>query len=85
MKILDVRTQDEFNVAHIKDAELFDIMNLFEGRYPPGPKDQPLTLYCESGNRSMLAKNFLESAGYTQITDGGSITDMQRAGYLLAK
>ena len=35
-------------------------------------KDQPLYVYCRSGNRSGQAKLILEQNGYTNVTNGGT-------------
>jgi len=77
MIYIDVRTKMEYDMGHKEGAIHFDIMDIMQGSYPDLPKDAEITLYCESGNRSMMAKNFLEQAGFTKITDGGSIYDVE--------
>lgn len=73
MIYIDVRTKEEYENAHKDDALHHDIMDIMMGTLPDLPKDSEITLYCESGNRSMMAKQMLESSGFTNITDGGSI------------
>lgn len=78
MIIIDVRTKGEYERGHIEGALLHDIMDMMQGVYPDLPKDEKIVLYCESGNRSMMAKNFMESAGYTNVIDGGGMDELQR-------
>ena len=77
MILIDVRTKEEFDAGHIEGAILHDIMDIMQGVLPNYPKDTEITLYCESGNRSMMAKSMLEKAGFTKITDGGSIENFR--------
>ena len=63
MILIDVRTKREFENDHIKGAIHHDIMDIMSGIYPPIDKDEEVSLYCESGNRSMMAKNMMENAG----------------------
>jgi len=71
--IIDVRTKPEFEGGHVAAALHHDIMDMMQGVFPDVPKDAEIVLYCESGNRSMMAKTFMEQAGFMYITDGGSI------------
>ncbi|MEI8270438.1 MAG: rhodanese-like domain-containing protein [bacterium] len=77
MILIDVRTKEEYHAGHIEGAILFDIMDIMQGSYPDYPKDTEISLYCESGNRSMMAKTMLEKAGFTKITDVGSIDNLR--------
>lgn len=77
MIIIDVRTKGEYNSGHIKDAINHDIMDMMQGIFPTIDKDEEITLYCESGNRSMMAKSMLENAGFKKITDAGSINNLK--------
>ncbi len=85
MKIIDVRTKGEYEGGHIQGAELLDIMDMMQGVYPAVPFDAEILLYCESGNRAMMAKTMLEKAGYTNVTNGGSVEDVLSLGYELVK
>ncbi|MDE2030858.1 MAG: rhodanese-like domain-containing protein [Patescibacteria group bacterium] len=82
--IIDVRTKGEYEEGHIKDAKLFDIMEMMNGHFPDVPKNENIIVYCESGNRSMIAKSMMENNGFTNIADGGSIQNMVSCGYTLA-
>ena len=76
MILIDVRTKGEFDREHINGAIHHDIMNMMEGIYPNIDKNEEISLYCESGNRSMMAKSMMEGVGFTNITNGGGYTDM---------
>lgn len=81
MKIIDVRTKEEFDGGHIESAELFDIMNMMYGKFPEIPKDEEILLYCESGSRATIAKSMMEQNGFTKVKNGGGIGDMINNGY----
>jgi phage shock protein E len=81
MKIIDVRTKEEYDDGHIKGAELFDIMNMIYGKFPEISKDEEILLYCESGSRATIAKPMMEQNGFTNIKNGGGIEDMISCGY----
>ncbi len=73
MILIDVRTKGEYDSGHVDGALNHDIMDMMYGRFPEVPHDAEITLYCESGNRSMMAKGMLEAAGFTAVADGGGI------------
>lgn len=66
----------EYDLGHKDGAMHHDIMDIMQGVLPSIPKDSEVTLYCESGNRSMMAKTMLENAGFTHVTNGGSLDDV---------
>lgn len=76
-KIIDVRTKNEFEIHHISNALHYDIMNMMEGNFPEITHDTPVILYCESGNRSMMAKMLMEQAGFSNIEDGGAMLELE--------
>ena len=77
MILIDVRTKDEYNAEHIPGAVLHDIMDMMQGVFPDIDKNEEVSLYCESGNRSMMAKSLMEKAGFTNVTDAGSIDNLK--------
>ena len=73
-KIIDVRTPDEFAAGHISGAVNLD----FEGGALASglaslDKDAAYSVYCHSGRRSALAKQAMEEAGFSNVTDLGGI------------
>ncbi len=76
MIYIDVRTKGEYDSGHKEGALHHDIMDMMEGKFPSLPKDSEIILYCESGNRSMMAQGMMQNAGFTNVTNGGSYTDL---------
>ncbi len=74
--LLDVRTQDEFNEAHIDGAVLvpYDAIDQYLDKLPES-KDTTIIVYCRSGRRSAIAADTLLGMGYTQVFDLGGIQD----------
>lgn len=77
MMLIDVRTKGEYDTGHIEGAILHDIMDMMKGVFPNIAKDEAVTLYCESGNRSMMAKSLMEKAGFENVIDAGSINNLK--------
>lgn len=76
MIYIDVRTKGEYDGGHKEGALHHDIMDMMSGIFPDLPKDSEIILYCESGNRSMMAQTIMQNAGFTNVTNGGSYTDV---------
>ena len=72
--ILDVRTPEEYNTAHIKNAVNLPVDEINSSNLSLLPqKDQMILVYCRSGNRSKRASQSLADLGYTQILEFGGI------------
>jgi phage shock protein E len=78
--LIDVRTPEEFASGHLPNAVNISLQDL-PARLGEVPADEPVVLYCRSGNRSAQAATLLNNAGYTQVLDLGGIIDWQAAGY----
>lgn len=73
--LLDVRTQYEFDEAHIEGAVLIPYTEIEEKKESlPIDKDTLILIYCRTGRRSNIAAKTLVSLGYTNIYDFGGIT-----------
>lgn len=72
--LLDVRTPEEFATGHIQGAVNIPVQSL-ESRLSEVPDDQPIVVYCRSGNRSAQASQILVQAGYNGIYDLGGVND----------
>lgn len=77
MIIIDVRTKNEYSMGHIDGSINHDIMDMMQGVFPAIDKNEEVYLYCESGNRSMMAKNLMENFGFINVTDKGSINNLR--------
>lgn len=71
--LLDVREQNEWNIAHIKGAHLIPMTTL-EKDFKKIPKDKPVYCFCKGGGRSRRAASFLKTKGYTSVNIKGGIT-----------
>ncbi|MCE7948974.1 MAG: rhodanese-like domain-containing protein [Chloroflexi bacterium CFX4] len=78
--LLDVRTVGEFASGHIGGAANIPVEEL-ANRLAEVPNDQPIVIYCRSGNRSAQAARILRSAGYAVVYDLGGIITWQAQGY----
>lgn len=79
--IVDVRTTEEWEAGHVAGAAHFSLEErMFQNQIPNVPKDTEMYLYCRSGNRTAQAKQILDQAGFTNVTDLGAMTDWQVAG-----
>ena len=72
--MLDVRTPEQYESGHIKDA--INIPNEIIGdkeivELPD--KEQLIMIYCRSGNRSKQASEKLVELGYTNVVEFGGI------------
>ena len=74
--ILDVRTQEEFDNGHIKNAVLLPDYEIKEkAESVITDKNQTVLVYCRTGVRSEAASKELIEMGYTNVFDFGGIVD----------
>ena len=72
--ILDVRTREEYESAHIPGAICVPNEDIGTEEVPELPdKEQLILVYCRSGNRSKQASEKLAALGYTNIVEFGGI------------
>lgn len=81
--ILDVRTPDEFNSGHIKDALNIDVNSTnFEQEVGKLDKSKTYLVYCRSGVRSKNASDIMLGLGFRYIYNmTGGILQWQTEGY----
>ena len=74
IKILDVRTKDEYAEGHIKDAVLLPVAEVeLEAEDVLEDKGQAVLVYCRSGVKSRIASQLLVELGYTDVYEFGGI------------
>lgn len=72
--LLDVRTQEEYDVEHIDGAVLIPDTELAERISElPENRDTTILVYCRSGRRSALSASLLAELGYSSVKDFGGI------------
>ena len=64
--LLDVRTLGEYTQKRIKGARLIPIDQL-QRRINEVPKNRPVIVYCEVGERSALVGRYLDQIGYKSV------------------
>ena len=70
VQLIDVRTPEEYNSGHIKDAANIDFYSgIFTTEFNKLDKQQPVYIYCRSGNRSKQTAKKLEAMGFKEIYD----------------
>lgn len=76
VQLIDVRTPEEFNDGHIKNAQNINFYSdTFEEDILKLDKSKPVILYCKSGRRSAACSEKLVEAGFVKIYDlKGGIT-----------
>ena len=74
--IVDVRSLEEVKTGIIQDAIHIEWTQIDEEINNIGiTKDQPIYLYCRSGNRSGKAAVILEKIGFTNVINAGGIDE----------
>lgn len=75
-RIIDVRTPAEYTEGHLEGAELLDLTGGdFAAALPDLDPDDEYLVYCRSGNRSARAVEMMEDAGFSDVTDLGSVDE----------
>ena len=71
VQLVDVRTQREYDKEHIKGAINIDWFqpSQFKKALLKLDKEQPIYLYCRTGNRSQKATRKLIELGFIQVYD----------------
>ena len=64
--LLDVRNDVEFKNFHIQGAQHFFVGRMFK-ELPHLNKDQPVIVYCQSGDRATIASSYLKAQGFTKV------------------
>lgn len=81
MKIIDVRTTAEYQNEHLDNAVNLPVQDLSANTLGVQEilntiqKDTPVKLHCAAGGRAELAKQILESKGYTNVENLGGLED----------
>lgn len=76
IQLIDVRTPEEYQSGHLKDAINMDFYaNDFEAKIAQLDKTKTVYVYCRSGGRSAKSAKQFEKLGFTEVYDlQGGIT-----------
>lgn len=78
-RLIDVRSENEFNAGHLKGALLIPHTEIGEKIKNTVPdKDTPLYLYCRSGRRVGIAIGVLKELGYKTLYNLGGMEDARQ-------
>lgn len=74
IKLIDVRTKDEFKDGHVKGSVNIPL-NTLPSRYESAlpNKEAKIFVICYSGSRASDATSFLKKAGYTDVHNIGGV------------
>ena len=74
--LVDVRSAQEFAAGALKNAVNLPL-NLIHQAQDMLTEEKPVVVYCASGARSAMAKQWLENAGFAQVHDLGGFNNIQ--------
>lgn len=82
MQLVDVRTSEEFEVSHLKNAQNICVTSKdFREKVAFLDKHKPVYVYCKKGGRSAKAATILKEMGFTKVYDlQGGLTSWQEEG-----
>ena len=82
VQLVDVRTQEEYGVSHLKNAQNICVTNDdFEEKVKTLDKNKPIYVYCRKGGRSATAAQILKELGFKKVYDlEGGITNWEDKG-----
>ncbi len=83
---VDVRTAEEYNIEHLKNAVLLPYDTISQKILTvTSNKKQAINLYCRSGRRAEIARRTLEKMGFTNVQNLGALQDLKIQGMKVAK
>ena len=70
--LLDVRTPQEYDEMHLKNAMLLPLQQLSEESLEArglgnSVREKEIVIYCRSGGRSLAACSYMSQLGYTNV------------------
>lgn len=75
--LIDVRSEAEFASGSAKDAVNIPLQNLSKHNFTQ-KKDQSIVVFCKSGMRSSQAQKILHNKGFTDVHNGGSLSNIKK-------
>lgn len=83
--IIDVRNPDEWATGHIPNAVLIPLPTLHT-RLDEIPRDRPIVVHCQRGNRSAVGAATLDAFGFEDVHDlSGGFAAWEAAGHAVAR
>jgi rhodanese-related sulfurtransferase len=75
--LLDVRSEWEFKANGLAKSKNIPIEQLFQ-RLNELKKEEPIVVFCRSGNRSRHAAHLLKKEGFLEVVDAQTIENIQQ-------
>jgi len=69
--LVDVRTQGEYALGHVKGSVNIPLDRI-QSQLPKFKNRKNIVVFCQSGGRSRMAKSLLEQCGFTNVINGGT-------------
>ena len=76
--IVDVRAAQEFAGGNYTGATNIPVQELKSRIGELGATNRAIVVYCRSGSRSASAKKILLNAGFSDVSNAGALSDLQR-------
>lgn len=82
LQLIDVRTPQEYDAGHIKNAKLINIQDAdFESKMNQLNKEKPVMVYCAVGGRSSRAVAVIKDLGFSKVYNyKGGMKDWSASG-----
>lgn len=82
IQLVDVRTEAEYSVSHLKDAQNICVSSKdFREKVVDLDKNKPVYVYCKGGGESAQAAQILKEMGFTKVYDlQGGIDNWEESG-----
>jgi rhodanese-related sulfurtransferase len=82
--LVDVRQPEEYDTVHVPGAKLVPLADVV-ARLGEFPKDRPVHVICQSGQRSLRAAEFLRNQGVDAYSVAGGTKAWVEAGHPTAR
>lgn len=69
LRLIDVREQREYNVAHIEGSELKPLGQIMQWSLELPDKTEQIVIHCHHGGRSARACQLLSQQGFTNVSN----------------
>jgi phage shock protein E len=78
-KIIDVRTEKEYKLGHLKNAINIPYTEIKEKiKEYVRDKEEKIILYCRSGRRAGIAEKILKEMGYKNVINAGAYEKLKK-------
>lgn len=74
--VIDVRTPSEYSSGHYDGSVNIPVDKMESNLKKIGTKERTIVVYCASGSRSAAATRFLNTKGYKNVVNGGSLSSL---------